>query len=110
MSGEESGLEYLFTAEQMHRGAVEQSPPDLEGRGIEGDVGGLRDPVAWSDLDVIGILDQVHDRAVRDADPLRAASRARGVHHIGEALGSCWLRGRRARAGGNRVAFLIQRD
>ena len=73
-------------AQHMHRRAVEQRAPDLEGRGVERRVRRLRDAVAAAEPHVVGVAHQPQHRALRNAHPLGPAGRARGVHHIGEAL------------------------
>jgi hypothetical protein len=75
------------TAVHPHEaGAVDQGPPDLEGRRVEGAVGHLGDPVLRGELDVVGAEHQAGDRAVGDPDPFGPARGAGGVEDVGEAI------------------------
>ncbi len=66
--------------------AVEQRPPDLERRGIEGGRRELEEDLLGPEPDVVGALDQPHHGTVGHSHPLGHAGRAGGVHHIGQPI------------------------
>ena len=70
--------------EQHHPAAMEQGPPDLEGRGIEGDRRQLQEDLLAAEAGVVGVGHQAHHRAVAHPDSFGPAGRARGVHDVGE--------------------------
>ena len=66
--------------------AVEQRPPDLEGRDVEGDGGDLEEHLVRREIGEARLAHQADDPLVGDGDPLRPAGRAGGVHHIGHPI------------------------
>jgi hypothetical protein len=91
-------------------GAVKEGAPDLEGGGVEGRVGSVRDAVGGGEVNIIGVDDEADDGAVRDGDALRGAGRAGGEHDVSERIGE----GRAGRVevaeGGGEVFERVERD
>ena len=82
-----AGTRVCWRGDADDGGAVEQSAPDLERGGIEGGIGGLRDAVIGSDVDVVGVAHEANDGAVRDNDTFGLAGGAGGVHEVGGRVG-----------------------
>ena len=77
--------------------AVAERAPDLEGRGVERHRRQLERGLPRPEGRIAALGDQADDAAMLDRHALWPAGRARGVHHVGEALGR-----RRARRAGRR--------
>ena len=73
--------------QERQAAAVEERPPDLEGRQVERHRRQLEEDLAGAERRLGRIAHQPHHRAMADLDPLGRAGRARGVEHIGEARG-----------------------
>ena len=70
MPCEHRRIEQFLACERIDRRAIEQRAEDFKRRGIEGDIGAVRDAVAGPDRDVIGVLHQPNHRPVGDAHAL----------------------------------------
>src|SRR5258707_7131274 len=65
---------------------MQQTSPDLKRRNIKGKRAQLEKDFLGRKLKDLALLDQAHHSTMRDADRLRSACRAGGVHNVRQAL------------------------
>ncbi len=70
--------------QERQTAAVEERPPDLEGRQVERHRHQLEEDFAGTIRRVAHLAHQPHHRTMADLDPLGRARRAGGVEHVGE--------------------------
>jgi hypothetical protein len=73
--------------QERQAAAVEERPPELEGRHVERHRHELEEDLAGTEGRVARLAHQPHHRPVGDLDALRRPGRARGVEHVGEPRG-----------------------
>ena len=73
--------------EEGEPAAVQERPPDLQRRGVEGIGRQLEEDLLRPQVGPVGAAHQADHAAVGDADRLRPAGRAGGEHHVGERVG-----------------------
>src|ERR671939_2204769 len=66
--------------------AVQEAPPNLKGRGIKRDGSKLQEDILWIKTHVVRLSHEADHALVCDADALRTARRAGGVHHIAQVI------------------------